>query len=142
MAVQLRRAALGGKISMPSNMSKAQQWGARIATALPVLMLVMSAGMKFAQPPAFVEGFARFGYPMSQATGIGVVELLGTVIYLVPRTSVLGAILLTGYLGGAVATHVRVGDVFLGPLSLGVLVWLGLYLRDPRIRALIPLLSR
>ncbi len=128
---------------MTSNISKAQIWGGRIASALPVLMLLMSAGMKFAQPSTFVEGFKTLGYPMSLATGIGIVELLCTIIYLIPRTSVLGAILLTGYLGGAVATHVRIADPsFVGPLLFGVLVWVGLYLRDPRIRALIPLVPR
>ena len=128
---------------MSTHTSNAQLWGGRIATAIPVIMLLMSAGMKIAQPPSFVEGFKTFGYPMNLAASIGIVELLCTVIYLIPRTSVLGAILLTGYLGGAVATHVRLADPsFVGPLLFGVLVWAGLYLRDPRIRALIPLLSR
>ena len=67
------------------------------------------------------------------------VELLSTLLYVIPQTSVLGAVILTGYLGGAVATHVRVGDVFVAPLGLGVLVWAGLFLRDARIRALLPL---
>ena len=128
---------------MSTHTSNAQLWGGRIATAIPVIMLLMSAGMKIAQPPSFVEAFKTFGYPMNLAASIGIVELLCTVIYLIPRTSVLGAILLTGYLGGAVATHVRLADPsFVGPLLFGVLVWAGLYLRDPRIRALIPLLSR
>ncbi len=127
---------------MPANVSKAQLWGGRIATALPVLMLLVSASMKFAQPPAFVESFKAFGYPLHLAMVIGSIELLCTIIYLIPRTSVLGAILLTGYLGGAVATHVRVLDPsFIGPLLFGILVWVGLYLRDPRIRTLIPILS-
>ena len=99
--------------------------------------------MKIAQPPSFVDNFKTFGFPINEALPIGIVELLCTIIYLIPQTSVLGAILLTGYLGGAVATHVRVADpAFAGPLLLGVLVWVGLYLRDARIRALVPLLSR
>ena len=128
---------------MSNNTSNVQLWGGRIATAIPVMILLMSAGMKIAQPPGFVESFKTFGYPMNEALPIGIVELLCTAIYLIPRTSVLGAILLTGYLGGAVATHVRIADPsFVGPFLFGVLVWLGLYLRDPRIRTLIPLLSR
>ena len=126
---------------MDNNTSKAQLWGGRIASALPVLMLLMSAGMKLAQPAAFLEGWAKFGYQASQATGIGIVELACALLYVIPRTSVLGAILLTGYLGGATATHVRIGDPSPIPVVLGVLVWGGLYLRDARIRALIPLLK-
>jgi len=128
---------------MNPNIPRTQVWGGRIASAVPVLMLLFSAFMKFSQPPSFVEGFTKFGYQMNQAVTIGIVELLCTVLYLIPRTSVLGAILLTGYLGGAVATHVRIGDpAFVGALFFGILVWVGLYLRDPRIRTLVPLLAR
>lgn len=115
-------------------------WAGRLMTGLPVLMLLVSAGMKLAQPPEFVEGFTKFGYPMSQAIGIGILELLCVALYVIPQTAVLGAILLTAYLGGATATHVRVGDAFFGPVILGILIWGGLYLRDQRIQALIPLL--
>ena len=87
-----------------------------------------------------VEGFQQQGYPVQFLVPIGVVELVCTILYLIPRTSVLGAILLTGYLGGATATHVRAAEVaFIFPVSFGVLLWLGLYLRDSRIRALVPL---
>jgi hypothetical protein len=107
---------------------------------LPVLMLLMSAGMKFAKGPEVMEGMAKFGYPESTILGIGIAEVACTVLYVIPRTSVFGAILLTGYLGGATATHVRVGDpAFISAVITGVLVWLGLYLRDPRVRALVPL---
>jgi hypothetical protein len=103
-------------------------------------MLLMSAGMKIAAPQPVVEAFTgQFGYPASTILGIGILELFCVVVYVIPRTAVLGAILLTGYLGGAVATHVRVGDVFVGPLVLGILIWAGLYLRDERVRSLIPL---
>ena len=126
-----------------STNTNVQLWGGRIATAIPVIVLLMSASMKIAQPPSFVDNFKTFGFPINEALPIGIVELLCTIIYLIPQTSVLGAILLTGYLGGAVATHVRVADpAFAGPLLLGVLVWVGLYFRDARIRALVPLLSR
>jgi hypothetical protein len=108
-------------------------------SVLPVLMLLMSATMKFLKPPDVVEGFAHLGYPLGLAIPLGVVELACTILYLVPRTSVLGAILLTAYLGGAVSTHVRVEEAFFMPIVLGILVWGGLFLRDPRVRALIPL---
>jgi hypothetical protein len=129
---------------MPSDMqatppSKKMLWAGRIMSALPVLMLLFSAVMKFLKPPEVVKGLTHLGYPESLALGLGIVELTCTVIYIIPRTSVLGAILLTGYLGGATATHVRIGEPFFMPLILGVLVWGGLFLRDERLRVLIPL---
>jgi hypothetical protein len=118
--------------------SRKTVWVARIMSALPVLMLLVSAAMKFIKPAAVVEGFAHMGYRESLAFGLGILELTCTVLYVIPRTSVLGAILLTGYLGGAVATHLRIGEQFITPAILGVLLWGGLFLRDPRLRALIP----
>jgi hypothetical protein len=120
---------------------KALFWGGWVVTMLPVLMLVMSAIMKFAKPKEVVEGFAKLGYNENLALGLGILELTCTILYLIPQTAVLGAILLTGYLGGATATHVRVGDPYYTPVILGVLVWLGLFLRDARFRALLPLRS-
>jgi hypothetical protein len=111
-------------------------------SAVPVLMLLVSAGMKFAQGPGLAEGFAHLGWPVSKAVGLGVLELVCTVVYLVPRTSVLGAILLTGYLGGATATHVRVDDAYFATPLLGALVWGGLYMRDERLRALLPFVTK
>ena len=122
-------------------LSKKLLWSGRILSAVPVLMLLMSAVMKFAQPPPVVEGFAHLGLPQKLAVGLGVLELVCTMLYVIPRTAVLGAILLTGYLGGAILTHLRVGDPFIGPLVFGVLVWAGLFLREKRLRALIPLRS-
>lgn len=90
------------------------------------------------KPVPVVEGFAHLGYPESLALGIGILELVCTVVYVIPRTSVLGAILLTGYLGGATATQVRVDDPFFAPI---VLVWGGLFLRDNRLRDFLPLRS-
>ena len=116
---------------------KKQVWAGRILSAVPVLMLLFSAGMKFAKPAAVVEEFARLGYGEHLALWLGIVELACTVVYVNPRTSVLGAILLTGYLGGATATHVRIGDPFFPPILFGVVVWLGLFLRDGRLRTLI-----
>jgi hypothetical protein len=108
-------------------------------SALPVLMLLFSATMKLLKLPAAVEGFAHLGYPEHVALPLGIVELTATVLYVIPHTSVLGAILLTGYLGGATATHVRIGEPFHMAIALGILVWGGLYLRDARLRALLPL---
>jgi hypothetical protein len=122
--------------------SKKALWTGYIMSAIPTLMLLFSAVMKFANPPPVADGFRRLGFPENFAFGLGVLELCCTLLYLIPRTSVLGAILLTGYLGGAVVTHLRVGDAFVGPVIFGVLIWGGLFLRDPRLRALIPLRRR
>lgn len=119
--------------------SKRILWAGRIISALPVLLLLFSAVMKLVKPPEVVEGFTRLGYAESLALSIGILELVCTVVYVIPRTSILGAILLTGYLGGATATHVRIGEPFFAPIILGVLVWGGLFLRDEQLRELIPL---
>ncbi len=114
-------------------------WTGRVLSALVVLGLVASASMKLSHAPAFLENWAHFGYGEGQATPIAIVEILCALTYAFPKTRVLGAILVTGYLGGAVATHVRVSDVFLPPLLLGIFAWQGLFLRDPRLAALLPL---
>jgi hypothetical protein len=115
-------------------------WVGRVISALPVLGLAMSAAMKLKGAPEVVEHFTGpLGYPAGTLTSLSAVELLCTVLYVIPHTAILGAILLTGYLGGAVATHLRVGEGFLGPLAFGVLVWVGIWLREPRLRAVLPL---
>jgi uncharacterized membrane protein YphA (DoxX/SURF4 family) len=119
--------------------SKAMLWAGYIVSVLPALALIMSGAMKFTNSPQLIEGFTHLGWPDRLAIALGILELTCTVLYLIPQTSVLGAILLTGYLGGAIATHVRIGELFIVQALLGVAVWLGLYLRDPRLRALIPL---
>jgi len=121
--------------------SKTMLWIGRVLSALPVLMLAMSASMKLMKSPMLVEGFAHLGWPESVAITLGIVELSCAILYAIPQTAVLGAILVTGYLGGAVATHVRIGEPFHMPIILGVIAWGGLYFRDARIRALIPLRS-
>jgi hypothetical protein len=105
--------------------SKTMLWAGRIVSALPVLALVLSAVMKLMKPPPVVEGFAHLGWDDNLALVLAIVELTCTFIYVIPQTAVLGAILLTGYLGGATATHVRIGDPFYAPILLGVLVWYG-----------------
>jgi len=120
--------------------SKAARWSGYVMSAVPVFMLLMSAVMKLTQNPQVMEGMPQMGYPVWLAVPIGAVEFVCTVLYIIPQTAVLGAILLTGYLGGATATHVRMEDpFFFGAVIFGVMLWGGLYLRDPRIRALIPL---
>ena len=102
-------------------------------------MLGFSASMKFRNPPEMAEFFVgKFGYPEATRLPIAVAEVASAVLFLIPQTAVLGAVLLTGYLGGAIATHVRVSDNFIPAVGLGVVVWLALYLRDPRVRALLP----
>jgi hypothetical protein len=117
--------------------AKKQLRAGRLMSALPALFLLVDGGMKLVKPVPVVEATVRLGYPESVIFGLGIVLLACTVVYLVPRTSILGAILLTGYLGGAVATQVRVGEgwfpIFF-PVILGVLVWGGLFLRDERLR--------
>ncbi len=125
-------------MSPPPTTSKKLLWAGRTLSGLVSLMLLFSASFKLMKPPMFVQEFARLGYLESAALGIGILEIACVVIYLLPQTAMLGAILLTGYLGGATATHVRIGDPFIPPIVAGVLVWAGLYLRDERLRALLP----
>ena len=114
-------------------------WTGRILSALPILMMLVSATMKFMRPAQVVDSFVhQFGYPENELLILGVVELACALLYAIPRTAFLGAILVTGYLGGAIATHVRIGDpAFVSPLVLGIFAWAGLYLRDDRLRELI-----
>ncbi|MGH9801166.1 MAG: DoxX family protein, partial [Blastocatellia bacterium] len=125
--------------TQPPPASKKMLWAGRILSGWVVVMLLFSGVMKLAKPASLAQEFARLGYQEQAAFGIGILELACVVVYLIPRTAVLGAILLAGYLGGAIATHVRISDPFIPPLVGGVLVWAGLYFRDERLRALIPL---
>jgi hypothetical protein len=122
--------------------SKAMVWTGWVLSVLPSLLLLFSGTMKLI-PGKSTEGFEHLGFPESLALVLGIVEVGPTLIYLIPRTSGLGAILLTGYLGGAVAAHARLLEPnFAGPLVFGILVWGGLYLRDPYVRALVPIRRR
>ena len=124
-------------------LSKGRLWTGRIMSALPALFLPVDGVGKLVKPAPVVQGTVQLGYPESVLLGLGIVLLSCTVLYVIPRTAILGAILLTGYLGGAIATHVRVGSPLfshtLFPVYVAVLLWGGLYLRDERLRALIPL---
>ena len=116
-------------------------WTGRIVSWLTAAFLLVDGVAKLVKPLPVVEGTVKLGYAESAIIPIGIVLVVCTVLYLVPRTAVLGAILLTGYLGGAVATHVRAADGAFGivfAVVFGALVWLGLYLRDERLRELVP----
>ena len=111
----------------------------RILIASGFFMLTSGINLALVQSEDMRAGFANFGYPADVIPAIGVAAFVSSVLYFIPRTSVLGAILLTGYLGGATATHVRIHDpVFAAPVVVGILLWLGLFLQDERLRALVP----
>ena len=117
-----------------------KRWVGWALTGLPAAAMVASAGMKFIHPPDMVAMFTgKFGYQATVLPVLGGLELLCVILFLVSRTAVLGAVLMTGYLGGAVATHVRVADAFVAPLLLGIMAWGGLFFRDERVRNLLPL---
>ena len=121
--------------------SRSARWAGWVIGGLPALMLVLDGVMKLVKPEPVIKATVELGYPESAIVGIGIAVLASAVLYLIPRTAVLGAILLTGYLGGAVASHVRAGHPPFNiafPVIFGALLWLGLYLRDRRLRALVP----
>ena len=121
--------------------SNAVIWTGRIISALVVLFLVFDSVMKLIKDPHVMAASADLGYSTSSIAGIGAVLLACTLVYAIPRTAILGAILLTGYLGGAVASNVRVGHLVFEcvfPIIFGVLVWAGLFLRDSGLRDVIP----
>jgi hypothetical protein len=123
--------------------SKKMVWAGRIVSAIAVLFLIFDAVVKVLKMAVAVDATAQLGYPANFVLGIGVLELVCLVLYLIPRTSILGAILMTGYLGGAIASQLRAGNPLfsnvLFPVYVGLLIWGGLYFRDTRLRALIPL---
>ena len=130
--------------AVPSASTRAR-WAGRVLSAVPTLFLTMDGVMKLIAPPPVVEASARIGVTQPMLGWIGAIELACLALYLVPRTAVLGAVLLTGYLGGAVALHVRMGDPLathiLSPVYVGVFFWAGLYLRDARVRAAVRALT-
>ena len=115
-------------------------WAGRILTLWPAFVVGMSATWKLTRNPWYVAEFARIGWPASALPLLAGLQLGCIVLYLIPRTAVLGAILLTGYLGGAIATYVRIGEPYpvLVPLSTAIVAWAGIFLRDERLRALLP----
>lgn len=128
-------------MSHTGEFSRTQVWTGRILSGLAVLFLTFDAGMKLLQLPVAVEGTVQLGYPANTIFPIGVIQVVCLIAYLIPRTSPIGAILWTGYLGGAIATHVRVGSPLfthvLFPIYVAALLWSGLWLRDGRVRGLL-----
>ena len=123
--------------------SKGMLWAGYIATALPAIGLLISGVAKFAVPssPELDENLRHIGWRADQIPALAIIEIACAIIYLIPKTAVVGAILVTGYMGGAIATHMRVGDVFVVQALFPILAWLGLWLRDPRLREVLPLRS-
>ena len=117
-------------------------WLGRVLSALAILFLLFDVVIKVLTLPVAVEGTTQLGYQASSVFVIGIIELVCLALYVLPQTSVLGAILFTGYLGGAIATHVRIDSPLfthiLFPIYVAVLIWGGLYAREPRLRALLP----
>jgi hypothetical protein len=124
--------------------SNVMLWAGRVITGLVIAFMIFDVGIKLIEMDVVRENMLRLGYPLSLAGGfqIGVLEAICVILYVIPRTSVLGAILLTGVMGGAIASHLRVGDPLpshtLFGVYLGLLIWGGVYLRNPRLRELIP----
>ncbi len=117
-------------------------WVGRGISVLVSLVFLMSAFMKLKGGAEVMQGMAHLGLPESLILPLAILEVSCVVIYLIPATSILGAILLTGYIDGAICTHWRVGDPFFMQIAIGIVVWLGLYLRENRLKALIPLRTR
>ena len=126
-----------GSSSPTTRSATATIWTARVLTSLLVLFLFVDGAGKVLRFAPYVEGTARVGYPSSCLVPLGLVLIACTILYVVPGTAIVGVILLTGYLGGATATHVRIGEPFLFPVVFGVLLWVSLYVRDARVRALL-----
>jgi hypothetical protein len=128
-----------GSYTQPHSASKKMRRAGQVLSGLAVLFLIWDGVIKVMTITPVVEGFTRLGYPVSVAVAIGILELVCVAVYVIPRTSVLGAVLLTGFLGGAISTHVRVEDPLLThtffPIYIGLLIWGGLLLRDDRLRA-------
>jgi hypothetical protein len=127
--------------AQPKAQSNALQWTGRVLTGLTVLFMLFDAFVKFTKPVQVTDAFVRLGLPLSTATSIGVLLLVSTLIYAIPQTAFLGAVLMTGYLGGAVAIHLRAGSTVFEqvfPVILGIVMWGGVYLRECGLRRVFP----
>jgi len=128
--------------AIQTSVSKSQLWAGRVVSGLVIALFLLDGVMKLVKPAVVVSSTVALGYPESEIVGIGVALLVSTAAYAIPRISVLGAVLLTGYLGGAIASKVRIDaplfDICFA-LVFAALIWGGLILREPRLRALLPL---
>jgi len=123
-----------------STVSKTTLWIGRVMSALPVLLVLFGSVVKLMKTASVVEGFVRAGVPERLIIPVGIIELVCVAVYVISQTAVLGAILMTGLLGGATITNLRIGDpTYPMPVVLGMLAWGGLFLRDTRLRELIPI---
>ncbi len=134
-------ASIVDRPAVANRSQKKMVWTGRVISGLAVSVFLFTVMFSLLNPAMAAQGFAHYNYPDSAKWPIFIVELACVAFYAIPRTSILGAILLTGYLGGATATHVRASEPFYLPIIVGVMVWIGLYLRDERLRALVPLRS-
>lgn len=125
-----------------STENKTAAWSGRVLTTLAALPFVFSFIMKFSGNPQVLQGVAHLGWPETMIVKLGVLEAICVLLYLIPPTSVLGGIVLTGYLGGAIATHLRIGEPVTTHIVIGLLIWLGLFLREPRLHVLLPIRSK
>jgi hypothetical protein len=121
------------------NVSKAAKWTGWVLTILPVLMFMLGPVMLLTKRADMVKDMGKHGYAERVVVPLIIVQVLCALLFVIPRTAVLGAVLITGWLGGAVATHVIAGEKWFFPVIFGVVVWLALFLRDRRVRALLPL---
>ena len=133
------------RISGDQAVSQRTLWAGRVVGTLPALFMLFDGVIHVMKIPPVVEGFAKLGYPVSVAAPLGIIEIVCTILYLIPRTSVLGAVLLTGYLGGAIASNVRIQAPLFGyilfPIYVALFLWGGLWLRDGRVRAVLPIVQ-
>lgn len=122
-----------------SSISKGALWGGRIMSILVILFMLVDGGMKAARAAVSIDGSTQLGWPEPYVQGLGILLLVCTVLYAIPATAVLGAIFITGYLGGAISIMVRIDVPYWFPLVMGVMTWGGLYLQNEKLRQLIPL---
>lgn len=131
-------------VAVPVSEAKGKRWlhwVGWVVSLWPAFVIGMSAHWKLSHNPAYVREFARIGWPEHALALLACLQLGSLILFLIPRTSVLGAVLLTGYLGGAVAAYTRIGQAYpvTVPLSTSMIAWLGIWLREPRLRALLPI---
>jgi hypothetical protein len=128
-----------------SSPSRARLWTGRVLTTLATLFLLFDGGIKLVQPQPVTQAMTQLGFPLHLSVAIGIILLVCTLLYALPQTAVFGAVLLTGYLGGAIVVQMRIDAPLLSttlfPIYFAVLLWAGIYLREPRLRALIPIRS-
>jgi hypothetical protein len=119
--------------------SKGIIWTGRVLSTVIVLFLCMGVFMGLSGNPKVAEGMAHYGFPPNALKTVLALEALSAILYAIPATAVLGAVVLTGYLGGAICTHLRAGEAYVIPIVFALVAWLGIFLREPRLRSLLPL---